>query len=646
LTRPYYRFGRCLFLRGVLAAAFLAALLFSGCEQPGGGGPAALPDANTALRSLGVSAGNLSPPFGAGIADYRVEVNHRVAAVTITAEPAGRNALVSGAGTVSLAVGANPVVLTVRAESGAVGTCTVTVVRLDGTVVTVASAGDLAKIGGEYSPAGDYALDGDLTLEDWTPLAPDAGRAFSGSLDGGGHEITFKGFDAAAVSGGPYLGIFGYVKGAGAARAEIKNLTVNASINVESAHAAGQAVGLIAGYAENTVIKNITLKGDFSFTSLKNCYAGGIAGYIRQGTVVENCGSDMNMNIDGGTGGGLAADMYYSFAGGFAGLFRDGGEIIGCHNTGDVTADCGTANSQVFAGGIAGGSYYSFTAAYQGRIEDCSSTGDVTAKSRGNWSCAGGIAGCLAGGGGTLEQTTRILRCFAGGTVSTKDSGAAYSYAGGLAGYNYYGALIARSYFTGTVISNTGGNYTGGIAGYNSQYTGHNSRIEDCWSGGQVTGFHNAGGIVGQNQVDAWVRRCYSVAEVSVTDTCETNKPATQPGVGGIAGMNAGTLPDSIGGCVALNPGISAGGGTKIHRVTGWTAAPAALGSNYAWSGMAVTPGAGGSYTADKGAGGTDGADCVAAPPQSLYEGLGWDFTAVWKMDAGTGRPVLQWQQP
>jgi hypothetical protein len=638
-----YRHGHLLF------AVLAAGLLFSGCEQPGGGWPeTALPGSGAALQSLGISAGNLSPPFSAGITEYRAEVNHRVTAVTVTADPAGSGAQVSGTGRVSVNEGENTVAVTVRAAGGEKKTYTVTVRRLDGTVIPLASAADLAKIGRDEgcSLAGDYRLDGDVTLENWTPVAADADHAFSGSLDGGNHEITFRSFDSAAVSGAAYLGMFGYVKGADAARAEIKDLTVNSSIDAESAHASGQAAGLIAGYAENTKIKNITLKGSLKFKSAKNIYQGGVAGYIQRGTLVRECNSSMSMTVDGGSGGGLVSGMYYNFAGGFVGLFKDGGEIAGCHNTGTVTADCTTAESQVFCGGIAGGSYYAFTAAYQGKIEDCSSTGNITAKSRGDWSWAGGIAGCVAGDGdGTPENTTRIMRCFAGGTISTKDSGAEYPYAGGITGCNYYGALIAQSYFTGEVISNTDGNYTGGIAGYNSQGPGHTSRIEDCWSGGKVTGFHNAGGIVGQNQVNASVRRCHSIAEVSVTDTCETNKPTTNPGAGGIAGVNAGTEPDSISGCAALNPSIAAAAGTKIHRVAGWsTDAPAALGNNHAWSGMAIDPGAG-SYTADTGAGKVDGADCAQKPAQSFYGGLGWDFAGVWKT-GGNGYPVLQWQSP
>jgi hypothetical protein len=349
------------------------------------------------------------------------------------------------------------------------------------------------------------------------------------------------------------------------------------------------------------------------------------------------------MNIDGGSGGGLIDGMYYNYAGGLVGAFKDGVEIVNCRNTAAISADCTTTSSQVFCGGIAGGSYYARTTEYQGKIEDCSSTGNITAKCLGYWSWAGGIAGAIVGDGdGTPENTTRIMRCWASGTVSVADSGTGYPYVGGIVGYNYYGALTAQSYFTGTVISNTDGNYTGGIAGYNSQSTGHNSRIEDCWSSGTVTGFHNAGGIVGQNQVNAYVRRCYSIAVVSVTDTCETNKLTTNPGVGGIAGMTANTLADAISGCVALNPSITAADGTKIHRVAGWLmSSSATLKNNRAWSNMPVTTG--GTYTADKGADRVDGVDCDPTPAKSVYVALGWDFASVWKMGED-GYPALQWQ--
>jgi hypothetical protein len=189
------------FLPKHIPSVFLmAVLLFSGCEQtPGTGGFQR--DSNASLKSLSLSAGNLTPSFDAGITEYRAEVNNRVTSVSITADPAGRNASVSVTGNKSLTDGENTVTVTVEAEDSTKKTYTITVQRLTGTVASITSASDLKKIGMEegYSLAGDYRLDSDLTLENWRPIGSNT-LPFSGSLDGKGHTITLKGFHADVLS--------------------------------------------------------------------------------------------------------------------------------------------------------------------------------------------------------------------------------------------------------------------------------------------------------------------------------------------------------------------------------------------------------------------------------------------------------------
>jgi hypothetical protein len=624
----------------VFAVFVLTGFLWTGCPQPAPDTNLQL-DSDASLKSLSIDNGTLRPGFNSAIKDYSVIVAHSVSTVTVTGVPNHEKASVSAnsGNPQPLNEGSNKIVITVTAEDETFTTYTVRIERLDASVITIQSKEDLGKIGTEASHplAGAYVLMENLELEDWTPIGSSA-DPFSGNFDGKGYAITLKSFNPGVISADSYLGIFGYVKGSDAAKAEIKNLVVYSEIDQESTAANGQAIGLIAGYAEHIEIEAITLQGSLNFKSAKNIYVGGIVGYAQKGTTVKNSNTGMSLNIDGGNGNGLVSGMYYNFVGGFAGLFKDGVNIINCHNTGNIAADCTAANTQVFCGGITGGSFYQFTTEYQGKIEDCSSTGNIIAKCKGFWSWAGGIAGCIVGDGdGSPEKTTRIMRCFASGTVSVADSGAGYPYVGGIVGYNYYGALTAQSYFTGTVIANKGADCVGGIAGYNSKQPEHNSRIEDCWSSGTVTGFKNAGGIVGQNQVNTFVRRCYSTAAVSTT--YDVNSTIT--GVGGIAGMNASAETDAISGCVALNISIAAARGTKIHRVAGVLSGSGALGKNLAWSGMPVS--SGDTYTADTGANKVDGADCDAKPLQSVYETLGWDFTNVWKMGAG-GYPVLRWQ--
>ena len=314
---------------------------------------------------------------------------------------------------------------------------------------------------------------------------------------------------------------------------------------------------MLAGYAENAVIRDITLEGSFRLVSGQVVYSGGIAGYLKGGAAVRDSTSSVNITVDGGGSGGA-----YTYVGGFVGLFTGGGEIQNCHNTGNVTADCTTPRSQAFVGGIAGGSAYGFSMGYEGSLQDCSSTGNITSKAKGDWSWAGGIAGTIVGDGdGTLEKTTRIVRCWASGAVSVADSEAGWPYVGGIVGYNYYGALVSQCYFTGSVVSNGGHDYVGGIAGYTSKQYGHSSRIEDCWSSGTVAGHVNAGGIVGQNQVAAITQRCYSIAAVSVSAEAGATGSYSAAGLGGIAGYNAasdGKAEGTVQNCFALNPSLTA----------------------------------------------------------------------------------------
>jgi hypothetical protein len=508
--------------------------------------------------------------------------------------------------------------------------------------IPIGSAVELGYIGDPNHPtyplSGSYILTASFPLAAWTPIG-DENNPFTGAFDGNSETITLRSFDAAAVARRAYLGIFAYIGGTSSTtKAEVKDLTIASLVKDTSELTTGQAVGLLAGYTENANITGITLSGSFGFKSVANIYVGGVVGYAQSGTVIEDSAASVTMNIDGGSSGGLVPGMSYNFVGGIVGLFKDGADILDCHNTGNISAICTAARSQVFCGGIAGGSYYQFTTDYQGSIQDCSSTGaTILAQCPGFWSWAGGIAGCIVGDGdGKLPETvTRIVRCYATGTVTVEDSTAGWPYVGGIVGYNYYGALVSQCYFQGNVLSNSGSDYAGGIAGYNSRFEGHNSRIENCWSYGLVRGLNNAGGIVGQNQVDTYVANCYSRANVITTNT--------SPGIGGIAGLNASELQGSISGCVALNESIYTVNGSNIHRVVGLLDPVATLDNNYAWDEMPIETD-NGTYTADIGLDRPDGADCPAQPDVLFYEvGLNWDFTTVWEWDSA-GYPRLQWQ--
>jgi hypothetical protein len=516
--------------------------------------------------------------------------------------------------------------------------------------VMISSAEELRNIG-----SGVYKLANDITLANWTPIGDEA-KPFKGVLDGNGKTITLQSFDNAALFSKAYLGIFGNTRGdTSDLKVSVINLKIDSAIDVTSnpsnLPAIGQAVGLVAGYAEHAEIEKIVLSGKLKFDSLKTIHIGGIAGCISGNeTTVSNCNSSLFMNISPGNGSPAIRpnSNAYSYVGGFVGMFRKGAEIDNCHNTGNVAVD-GMANAedgQVFVGGIAGGSSLMYSTDYQGCITNSSSRGNVSGEAKGLWTFVGGIAGTIVGGNGLLETSTRIYRCYAKGGVSAAGTKSEFPHVGGIVAYNYYGAWVSQCWFDGEVTNGTAdyteNDFTGGIAGYNSRMDGgHNSHIEDCWSAGTVQGYNNAGGIIGQNQVETLVRRCYSRAAVSVkNDADEIGAFASQAGIGGIAGYNASMEQDAISDCVALNASIRANAGTGIHRVVGRNSAGGRIANNYALHDIPVSTG--GIYAPSKGPSALDGGDIGSLTQGFFQTTLGWDFITVWKWDGANGYPILR----
>jgi hypothetical protein len=591
-----------------------------------------------------------------------------------------------------LEIGENIISIGIRAENGAGNTYTLTLTRVNAATHLIESTEDMAKIGVDpaWTLADDYKLMSDIALANWAPIGGD--EPFSGIFDGNGHTVTLAGFNDKPVGSilvyselttttpdnpvtctNVFLGIFGAVQGAAAdAPAVVKNLAIAASVDSTVDEIAGTAVGLVAGYGRYAVFDNITLSGTFTFTirtrvfdvSKPTGYVGGVVGIVRsEGTVIKNCNSSLEIDAELGAGHNLIYGLpnAFSFAGGIVGYMEDKVGIENCHNTGKVRGISSAPFSQLMVGGILGGTHYAFSTTYHGSINRCSSTGDITVGCMHFWPFAGGIAGVIVGGHGTLESSTRITRCFAGGTITVldrldlPDSGKSgqWPYIGGIVGYQYYGAWVSQCAFNGTVIVGRLGDYVGGIAGYNSYFADFpvpSGVIEDCWSAGIVQGYNNAGGIVGQQQRNTITRRCYSRAAVSLTNGGSNSLAGY--GIGGIAGFNVSITRDSMIGCVALNPSITAPQTTNnyIHRVAG-AANPVGyeMVNNYALSTL-VPVADDGSYTPDKGRNRPDGADIPASyleadgkPKQSFYTSLGWDFKNVWKM-GNDGYPRLRWQ--
>ena len=250
------------------------------------------------------------------------------------------------------------------------------------------------------------------------------------------------------------------------------------------------------------------------------------------------------------------------------------------------------------------------------------------------------------------------------GAVSSSHS---YSYAGGIAGYNY--GSISSCYNTGSVVASSSSSYAGGIAGYNSGtisncyntgsvtsdassaggIAGSNSgTISECYNTGSVvasSSYSNAGGIAGYNSSSGTISNCYNTGSV-------TASTAPYSYAGGIVGDNSGTIsncyntgsvtaPSRAGGIVGDNS--SSGTISECYNTGSVTA------SSYA-GGIAGYNGGGtisSCYYLDnisEGVGyGTDTAvRCTDDEMKQQSTFAGFDFDTVWGLDPYRDSPYPQ----
>jgi hypothetical protein len=322
----------------------------------------------------------------------------------------------------------------------------------------IAAAADLAKIGNDpqYPRNGAYTLTADITLSNWDTICADSANPFRGSFDGGGHTITITGFSSASLADA-YVGIFGYVKGTNASGVKIKNLKIVSSVDNTTARPTGQAIGLLAGYAEYAEIENIHTSGTFNYRSSKAVInIGGTVGWLQRASI-KSCANSMTMYIVGGYLDPIDPNIVvYSAVGSFVGLFRYSSEIADCRNSGAITGrgigsvprggnyTGGAEHAQVYVGGIAGSGHFAFETDNSGSIVNCTNTGDITAYATGFWALAAGIS----------NSSGYIDRCTAKGRISAKTLVNPYAYAGGINAYAIGDFSITNNHFGGKIINN------------------------------------------------------------------------------------------------------------------------------------------------------------------------------------------------
>lgn len=251
-----------------------------------------------------------------------------------------------------------------------------------------------------------------------------------------------------------------------------------------------------------------------------NRYAGGVAG--------ANVGS---ISLSGRLQSSVTATGY---AGGVAGINTDKGSIYSAENTTGTV--WGSVTAAKYAGGVAGTNRAEIT-----RVENHASV-------RASTKYAGGIAGVNDAGG-------KISACVHAQNQVYATNGEA----GGIAGNNISGASIENVQVKAAVTAANG--TAGGVTATNFGIIGQGSGLEknSSVSSCTITGTSESiGAIAAYNRAGATIRNVKLAENANV----QFSTPAVT--IGGLAGMNEGTVTDCQveNGALSLNDGLRAGTNT------------------------------------------------------------------------------------
>ncbi|MBQ7856273.1 MAG: hypothetical protein IJ348_04065 [Alistipes sp.] len=356
------------------------------------------------------------------------------------------------------------------------------------------SADDLATLSAACAVADNAYLDKcykqiadiDLSTVAFSPIGSET-LPFAGVYDGGNYSVS--GIVIPESNEAP-CGMFGWMSGA-----TIKRVVIDGIEN----KGVGGKVGGVVGHAVNSTIEDCVMNSDLfasyaisggivayldggkvsgcttastiksisTDTSGNWAQSGGIAGYVCNGAVVENCTLSGNVASMSKRIGGIVGDLQAS-------------TVKGCR----VTADAEVFNNAHSCGGIVGGHY-------GGTVSDClveglvGSQGDYCGGISGYFN-AGTIKGCVVQGsakvityndycGGIAGAAYTTTNCVIDGCVAYADVAACHS-VGGIVGYvrpNAVGSkvVVANSMYIGGELKSTGlnsssYNLVGGICGW------------------------------------------------------------------------------------------------------------------------------------------------------------------------------------
>lgn len=297
----------------------------------------------------------------------------------------------------------------------------------------------------------------DLNNQNWTPIGNpvkttntsliSSGAPYRGTFDGNGHTVSGFKIDITTDSSNyRYIGFFGaaVAKKSDTTFAEIKNLTVEGNIIIDSSSKAANYVAGICGCGARLKVTNCT--SDVEIKAIGTNESSGVAGIVgfciaTQPITIENC---INLgDIDGNI----------SKVGGILGSGGNADCIINlCCNLGNI-------NGNTTVGGLIG-----FTA---GKVTNCYSIGSVTANMEDtDTQGSGGLIGM-----NKSATNLNVNNCFVTGTFSSEYENYTGGVFGRMSGDNTTVLMIQNVYYLEGICSRAKGILGG-------QYINNQSVIE------------------------------------------------------------------------------------------------------------------------------------------------------------------------
>lgn len=374
----------------------------------------------------------------------------------------------------------------------------------------------------EFNTA-NYILMNDITF----PAEYDSAGVFFGILDGNGYTMH-------NLSKPLFITV---------SNATIKNLGMEIDFVIDT-NDGEYSFGTIAcgqhvwTNGEGIVVDNCFVKGNIDITCRSGQF-GGLIGY-GEGVSIKNCYNEADISVK---------TRQSSKTGGICG---ESAFISNCYNTGNINsyASCALTMNEysinVFTGGIQGYNYGD-------SIKNCYNIGEIKTKADGECSVSSG--GIIGYNYGWDYYSNYISNCYNIGTVScdwTEDYdstliygqtfGASYS-SGGIVGWTGENLILDKCWNGGDI---SGEHFIGGIVG--RAYLQYEDSITDCYNTGWISAVQYAGGIVGADTYATGIQRSFNVGMISDAQYC---------------GALAGTLKngqEKLSACYYLDNGVSATG--------------------------------------------------------------------------------------